>query len=252
MFHDWLERLRAFWSASRRNQMIVAVSGVVLIALIIGSIALLATRGGASANAIAQATATPVHQTAAATPTGPTPTTGATATPPPKKPVNQAIVGGTQAGFTAIYGKPISTGVDSGNGLPTVDYKGGGPIGDITIELDSSKRYVAGVVISPPQNTPFDATTVQVISPHFAPSDAAYDSPVSITNGSNQEVALFQLGHSSLLASTIPGSAFIDTQGQPVASGTFSVQIYYIEGGSGKLAYAISLRLGSLPASPGA
>lgn len=250
MMQDWLERLRAFWSASRRNQLTVLVSGVVLVALIVGSVSLLANRGGASANATAQATATSHPQTA--TPAGPTPTTGPTATALPTKPVNLGIVGGTEAGFTAVYGKPTATGVDSGNNLPTVDYKGGGPIGGITIEMDSTKSYVVGVVITPPQNTPFDSTNLQVISPHFAPPDATYDSAAPITNGSNEEVGIFQLGHSRVLASTIPESAFIDTQGQPVIAGTFCVQIYYIEGANGKLAYAITLRLGNQPASPGA
>ncbi|HKT38763.1 MAG TPA: hypothetical protein VJR48_10350 [Ktedonobacterales bacterium] len=249
MMQDWLERLRAFWSASRRNQITVLISAVVLVALIVGSISLLTTRGGASANAIAQATATS-RQTA--TSAGPTPTTGPTATPLPTKPVNLGIVGGTEAGFTAVYGRPTGTGVDSGNNLPTVDYKGGGPIGGITIELDSTKSYVVGVVITPPQNTPFDATNLQVISPHFAPPDATYDSAAPITNGSNEEVGIFQLGHSTVLAKTIPESAFTDTQGQLVAAGTFCVQIYYIEGASGKLAYAITLRLGNQPATPGA
>jgi hypothetical protein len=249
MMQDWLERLRAFWSASRRNQITLLVSAVVLVALIVGSVSLLANRGNASANATAQATATP-RQTA--TPAGPTPTTGPTATPLPTKPVNLATVGGTEAGFTAVYGKPTGTGVDSGNNLPTVDYKGGGPIGGITIEMDSTKSYVVGVVITPPQNAPFDATNLQVITPHFAPPDATYDSAAPITNGSNEEVGIFQLGNSRVLGSTIPESAFTDSQGQPVIAGTFCVQIYYIEGASGKLAYAITLRLGNQPASPGA
>ncbi len=250
MIQDWQERLRAFWSASRRNQIAVLISGVVLVALIVGSISLLTNRGGASANGVAQATATSHPQTT--TPAGPTPNTGPTATPLPTKPVSLAVVGGTEAGFTAVFGKPTSTGVDSGNNLPTVDYKGGGPIGGITIELDSTKSYVVGVVLTPPQNTPFDSTSVQVISPHFAPPDATYDSAAPITNGSNEEVGIFQLGHSALLANTIPESAFTDTQGQPVTAGTFSVEIYYIEGGGGKLAYAITLRLGDQPASPSA
>lgn len=243
MMQDWLERLRAFWSASRRNQIILLVSGVVLVALIVGSVSLLTTRGGASANATAQATATPA---------GPTQTLGPTATPLPTKPVNLATVGGTEAGFTAVYGKPTGTGVDSGNNLSTVDYKGAGPIGGITIELDSTRSYVVGVVVTPPQNTPFDVTNLQVITPHFAPPDATYDSAAPITNGSNQEVGIFQLGHSAVLAHTIPESAFTDTQSQLVTAGTFCVQIYYIEGASGKLAYAITLRLGNQPASPGA
>lgn len=247
---DWLERLRDFWNANRRNQVIVAVSGVVLLALIIGSVALLTTRGGASANGIAHATATSPQQTTI--PAGPTATSGPTATPLPRKPVNQAIVGGTQAAFTAVYGKPISTGVDSGNNLPTVDYKGGGPIGGITIELDPTRSYIVGVVVTPAQNTPFDSNAIQVISPHFAPSDATYDSAASITNGSNVDVGIFQLGHSQILASTIPSGAFTDTQGVAVAGGTFCVQVYYIEGASGKLAYAITLRLGNQPATPGA
>jgi len=249
MMQDWLERLRAFWSASRRNQITVLISGVVLVVLIMGSISLLTTRGGASANATAQTTATP---RLTATPAGPTPTTGPTATPLPTKPVNLATVGGAEAGFTAVYGKPTGTGVDSGNNLPTVDYKGAGPIGGITIELDSTKSYVVGVVITPPQNAPFDATNLQVISPHFAPPDATYDTAAPITNGSNEEVGLFQLGHSTVLANTIPESAFTDTTGQLVTAGTFCVEIYYIEGASGKLAYAITLRLGNQPASPGA
>lgn len=248
MMQDWLERLRDYWSASRRNQITVLVSAVVLVALIVASVSLLANRGGASANATAQATATPQQTT---TPAGPTPTTGPTATPLPTKPLNLATVGGTEAGFTAVYGKPTSTGIDSGNNLPTVDYKGGGPIGAITIELDSTKSYVVGVVITPPQNTPFNATNLQVITPHFAPPDATYDSAAPITNGSNEEVGIFQLGGSKVLASTIPESAFTDSQGQLVDAGTFCVEIYYIEGASGKLAYAITLRLGNQPASPG-
>ncbi len=251
MAQEWLKRLRDFWSASRRNQIVVALSGVALIALIITGVSLLAHRDGeTSARGALQATATPHQQMA--TPAGPAPTTGPTATPLPTKPVNQAIVGGTQAGFTAIYGKPVSTGVDTGNNLPTVTYKGGGPIGSITIELDSTKSYVVGVVITPTQNTPFNAADIQVISPHFAPTDATYDTAASITNGSNQEVGIFQVGHSRLLASSLPESVFTDAQGAPVASGTFCVQVYYIEGASGKLAYAITLRLGNQPATPGA
>ncbi len=249
MMQDWLERLRAFWSASRRNQITVLISGVVLVVLIVGSISLLTTRGGGAANATAQATATPRLP---ATPAGPTSTTGPTATTLPTKPVNLATVGGAEAGFTAVYGKPTGTGVDSGNNLPTVDYKGAGPIGGITIELDSTRSYVVGVVITPPQNAPFDSTNLQVISPHFAPPDATYDTAAPITNGSNEEVGLFQLGHSTVLAHTIPASAFTDTTGQLVTAGTFCVEIYYIEGASGKLAYAITLRLGNQPASPGA
>ncbi|HEY1391107.1 MAG TPA: hypothetical protein VGF38_21400 [Ktedonobacterales bacterium] len=249
MMQDWLERLRAFWSASRRNQITVLVSGVVLVALVVGSVSLLANRGGASANATAQATATP-QQTA--TPAGPTPTSGPTATPLPTKPVDLGMVGGTEAGFTAVYGKPTGTGVDSGNSLPTVDYKGRGPIGGITIELDSTKSYVVGVVITPLQNTPFDVSNLSLITPNFAPPDAAYDASAPITNDSHEQVAMLQLGHSRVLASTIPESAFTDTQGQLVPAGTFCVEIYYIQGTSGKLAYAITLRLGNQPASPAA
>lgn len=253
MVQDWLKRLQTFWSASRRNQVIVAASCAVVIVLLVSSIALLGNRGGASANGVARATATPLHQTA--TPAGtpaPSPTAGATATPLPTKPVNQAIIGGSQAAFTAAYGKPTSTGVDSGNNLPTVDYKGGGPIGSITIELDSSKSYVVGVVISAPQNAPFDASNLQPVTLHFMPGDASFDTAQTITNGSNQDVAIFQLGHSRLLASTIPDSAFNDYQGQPVLAGTFSTEVYLIDGTSGKLAYACSLRLGNWPASPAA
>ena len=64
MIQDWLKRLRTFWSANRRNQVIVAASCAVVLVLLVSSIALLATRGGASANGIAQATATPLPQTA--------------------------------------------------------------------------------------------------------------------------------------------------------------------------------------------
>lgn len=250
MIQDWLKRLRTFWSANRRNQVIVAASCAVVLVLLVSSIALLATRGGASANGIAQATATPLPQTTS-TP-GPSPTAGSTGTPLPTSPINRAVVGGTQAAFTAAYGKPTSTGVDSGNNLPTVDYNGGGPIGSITIELDSSKSYVVGVVVSAPQNAPFDATNLQPVTLHFAPVDASYDSAQTITNGSNEDVAIFQLGHSPLLASTIPSSAFTDYQGQPVQAGTFSIEIYLIQGTSGKLAYACSLRLGNWPVSPSA
>ncbi|MGE5334206.1 MAG: hypothetical protein ACM3N4_05860 [Nitrososphaerota archaeon] len=251
MIQDWLKRLRAFWNAGRRNQVTVAASGIILIALIIGSIALLGNRSGnTTAHGIAQATATPLQATATASAPQPTPTQVSTTVPLPSKPVNQAIIGGTETGFTAVFGKPISTGVDSGNNLPTVDYRGNGPIGGITIELDSSRSYVVGIVISAPQNAPFDATNLQPILLHFAPSDATYDSAAPITNGSNQDVALFQLGHSPLLAHTIPESAFTDYQGQPVLAGTFSTEIYYIEGADGKLAYATSLRLGNWPSSP--
>jgi hypothetical protein len=248
MFQDWLERLRTFWSASRRNQVIVVVSSVALIALIVGSIALLTTRGGASANGIAQATATPIQQTP--TTSDPTATTGPIATAQPAKPLDLPIIGGTEAGFTAVFGKPIRTGIDSGNNLPTVDYRGSGSIGGITIELDSTKSYVVGVVVNASQNTPFDATDLQAITLHFTPTGATFDTAAPITNGANQDVALFQLGHSSLLANTIPSGAFTDYQGQQVANGTFSVEIYYIEGANGRLAYAVSLRLGNWPASP--
>lgn len=254
MIQDWLKRLQTFWGASRRHQMIVVTSGIIVIVLIIISAALLADRGGnTSARGIAQATMTPVlaTPTLAGTPQ-PAPTQAPIATPLPTKPVNQATIGGTEAGFTASLGKPTSTGVDSGNNLPTVQYKGNGPTGDITIELDSSKSYVVGVVISAPQNAPFDAASVQAAILHFAPSDATYDSSMPITNGSNQDVALFQLGHSPLLAHSIPESAFTDYQNQPVLAGTFSTEIYYIEGSDGKLAYACSLRLGNWPASPAA
>lgn len=247
MIQDWLKRLRAFWNAGRRNQVTVAASGIILIALIIGSIALLGNRSGnTTAHGIAQATA---PAAGAATPTS---TQAPTVAPLPSKPVDQPIIGGTEAGFTAAFGKPISTGIDSGNNLPTIDYRGNGPIGGITIELDSTHSYVVGVVVSAPQNTPFDSTNLQPILLHFAPRDATYDSAAPITNGSNQDVALFQLGHSPLLAHTIPESAFTDYQGQPVLSGTFSTEIYYIEGTDGKLAYASSLRLGNWPASPAA
>lgn len=246
MIQDWLERLRTFWSASRRNQIIVAVSSLVLIALIVGGITQLVNRNGASANGIAQATATPLPLQQS-----PTPTTGPIATAQPTKPLDLPIIGGTEAGFTAAYGKPIRTGIDSGNNLPTIDYRGIGPIGAMTIELDSTKSYVVGIVVNAPQNAPFDATNVPVISHRFAPTGANFDTPVTITNGANQDVALFQLGHSVLLANTIPSSAFTDYQGKQVANGTFSVEIYYIEGTSGRLAYAVSLRLGNWPASPG-
>lgn len=253
MIQDWLKRLRIYWNASQRNQVIVAASATVVVALLIVGISALAGRGNASPGTIAQATATPVQKTA--TPAGtphPTPKAGATATPLPTKPVTQAIVGGVEAGFTKIYGKPIGTGVDSGNNLPTIDYKGSGPVGGITIELDSTRSFVLGVVVSAQQNSPWDAVSVNAICPHFAPTDASYDPAQSITNGSNEDVALFQLGHSALLGNTLPESVFTDNQGQPVLSGTFSTQIYYIQGTNGRLAYACSLRLGNQPTSPGA
>lgn len=249
MIQDWLERLRTFWSASRRNQIIVAVSSLALIALIVGGVAQLVNRSGSSANGIAQATATPIQQTP--TTSGPTATTAPIATAQSTKPLELPIIGGTEAGFTAAFGKPIRTGIDSGNNLPTVDYRGSGSIGGITIELDSTKSYVVGVVVNASQNTPFNATDLQAITLHFTPTGANFDAAVTITNGANQNVAVFQLGHSPLLANTIPSSAFTDYQGQQVASGTFSVEIYYIEGTNGRLAYAISLRLGNWPASPG-
>lgn len=253
MIQDWLKRLRVYWNASRRNQVIVTVSGIVVVALLVGSIALLNNRGGATAHEVAQATATTAQQTITSTGTvQPTPIATAAGTAIPGKPVNQPVVGGTEAGFTATFGRPVGTGVDSGNNLPTVSYKGTGPIGDILIELNNSKSYVVGVVISAQQNSPWDAATIQIVCPHFAPTDASYDPTQTITNGSNQEVGLFQLGHSKLLASSLPGSVFVDSQGQPVANGTFSTQIYYIEGSNGKLAYACTQRLGNQPASPGA
>ena len=125
MIQDWLKRLRTFWSANRRNQIIVAASCAVVLVLLVSSIALLANRGGASANGIAQATATPLPQTASTS--GPSPTAGPTGTPLPTSPVNRAVVGGTEAAFTAVYGKPTSTGVDSGNNLPTVTTMGAAP-----------------------------------------------------------------------------------------------------------------------------
>lgn len=249
MFQDWLKRLRAFWNANRRNQIIVVVLSVAVIALIVGSITLLVNRNGSSTNGIAQTTATPIQQTP--TTPGSTATTGPIATAQPTKPLELPIIGGTEAGFTAAFGKPIRTGIDSGNNLPTVDYKGSGSIGGITIELDSTKSYVVGVVVNASQSTPFNATDLQAITLHFTPTGANFDAPVTITNSANQNVAVFQLGHSPLLANTIPSSAFTDYQGQQVASGTFSVEIYYIEGTNGRLAYAISLRLGNWPASPG-
>ncbi|HET8905374.1 MAG TPA: hypothetical protein VFN11_00260 [Ktedonobacterales bacterium] len=254
MIRDWLERLCAYWKASRRNQIIVAASCAVLFAIVLGGVAL-ANRGGASntsstsnsSNGIPASTA-PIH-----VPGGPdasTPQAVATSTPLPTKPVNKATIGGTEAGFTAVYGKPTGTGTDSGNNLPTVTYKGTGPIGSITIELDSTRRYVVGVVVSAQQSTPWDATTVNAIYPHYAPANASYDQARSITNGSNQDVGLFLTGHSRLLASTLPASVFTDNQGQAVASGTFSIEIYYINGSNGTLAYAVSLRLGDQPVSP--
>ena len=245
MIQDWLKRLRVYWNTSRRNQVIVAASAVVVVALLIVGISALAGRGTATPGKIAQATATHVG-----TPQ-PTPKAAATATPLPTKPVAQAIVGGTEAGFTKIYGKPIGTGVDNGNNLPTIDYKGSGPVGGITIELDSTRSFVMGVVVTAQQNSPWDSVSVNAICPHFAPIDASYDPAQSITNGSNEDVALFQLGHSALLGNTLPDSVFTDYQGQPVLSGTFSTQIYYIQGSNGRLAYACSLRLGNQPTSPG-
>ena len=253
MMQDWLERLRAFWKASRRNQILAISSGVVLLALIVASISLLANRNGdTSARGIAQATSTPTHQATAA-PAGtpqPSPTVGPTATPLPTKPINQAIIGGTEAGFTAKFGKPISTGVDQGNNLPTVTYRGAKPLGNVTIELDSSRSYVVGVVLSAPQNAPWFAPTVQDFYPAFAPSDANYDPSQAITDQNNNTVAIYALGHSQILASSIPSSAFTDFQNQPVLNGTFTFEVYYLSGTSGSQAYAVSFRLGNVPTSP--
>ena len=253
MLQDWLERLRAFWTASRRNQILTIVSGVILLTLIVVSVSLLTNRNGeTSARGIAQATATPAHL-ATATPAGtphPTATTGATATPLPTKPVNQPIIGGTEAAFTAKYGQPISTGVDAGNNLPTVTYRGSKPLGNITIELDSSRSYVLGVVISAPQNAPWFAPTVQDFYPKFAPGDATYEASQTITDQNNNTVAIYTLGHSQLLASSLPNSAFTDYQNQPVLYGTFTFEIYYLSGTTGSQAYAVSFRLGNFPTSP--
>jgi hypothetical protein len=251
MIQDWLKRLRAFWSAGRRNQIIVATSVVVLLAIIWGSVAL-ANRGGTPSGNIAQATATPAPQGTASPVGTPQPTATATAvsTPLPTKPVNKAFVGGTQAGFTAIYGKPTATGVDSGNNLPTVTYRGTGPIGLITIELDGLHTYVVGIVVTAAKNSPWDAVTVNAVCPEFVPPDATFDTAQSITNNSNQDVALYQIGHSPTLASSLPAGVFTDNQNAPVKAGTFTNEIYYIDGSSGKLAYACSQRLGSQPTSP--
>ena len=250
MIQDWLKRLQAFWGASRRNQIILAASCLMLIALVAASITTLA-HGGASANGTTQATATPLQQTA--TPAGtpqPTATLSPTPTPLPTKPVNQPIVGGTEAGFTKTFGKPVSTGVDPNNNQPTITYKGNGPIGSIAIELDSSHGFVVGVVVSAQKDSPWDMTSVSLICPHFAPSDTTFDPAQSITDQTNTSVALYQLGHSRLLASTLPESVFIDNQGQPTTGGTFTSEIYYIAGTNGKYAYACSLRLGDQPVSP--
>lgn len=253
MIQDWLERLRAFWTASRRNQILAIGSGVILLVLIIVSISLLTNRNGeTSARGLAQATNTPAHQ-ATATPAGtpqPSPTIGPTATPLPTKPVNQAIIGGTEAAFTAKFGKPISTGVDQGNNLPTVTYKGSKPLGDITIELDSTRSYVVGIVLSAPQNAPWFAPTVQDFFPSFTPSDAKYDPSQTITDQNSNTVALYTLGHSQILASSLPNSAFTDFQNQPVLYGTFTFEIYYLSGTNGSQAYAVSFRLGNFPTSP--
>ena len=252
MIQDWLERLRAFWTASRRNQIITIVSAAVLLTLVIVSVSLLANRNGETAARGAQATATPVHQattTAAGTPQ-PTATIGPTATPLPTKPVNQAIIGGTEAAFTAKFGQPISTGVDAGNNLPTVTYKGGKPLANITIELDSTRSYVVGIVISAPQNAPWFAPTVQDFYPKFAPDDATYDQSQTLTDQNNSTVALYALGHSQLLASSLPNSAFTDFQNQPILFGTYTFEIYYLSGTSGSQAYAVSFRLGNWPTSP--
>lgn len=250
MFQDWLSRLQDFWNASRRNQIIVAASCAVVIALLVASIASFANRGGASATSIAGATATPQQTPTPAGTPQPTPTIGPTATPLPTKPVDQAIIGGTEAGFTAAYGKPISSGVDQGNNLPTVTYKGSGLFGSISIELDSTRSYVVGIVISPPKNTPWDANAVKALYPRFAPSDTTYDQAQSITNQANQNVAIYSLGHSPLLASSLPENAFTDYQNQAVSSGTFTFEIYYLTGTNGQLAYACSFHLGNWPTSP--
>ncbi len=254
MIRDWPERLRAYWRASRRNQIIVAASCAVLFAIVLGGVAL-ANHGGTS-----NTSSTTNSSNGIPAPTAPsqipggsstsTPRAVAASTPLPTKPVNKATIGGTEAGFTALYGKPTGTGTDSGNNLATVTYKGTGPIGSTTIELDSSRSYVVGVVVSAQQSTPWDAATVNAIYPHYAPANASYDQARSITNGSNQDVALFLTGHSRLLASTLPASVFTDNQGQAVTSGTFSIEVYYIDGSNGTLAYAVSLRLGDQPVSP--
>lgn len=253
MIQDWLERLRAFWTASRRNQILAIGSGVVLLVLIVVSISLFANRNGeTSARGIAQATSTPTNQ-ATATPAGtpqPGPTLGSTATPLPTKPVNQPIIGGTEAAFTAKFGKPTSTGVDQGNNLPTVTYKGSKPLGNITIELDSTRSYVVGIVLSAPQNAPWFAPTVQDFYPSFTPSDAKYDPSQTISDQNNNTVALYTLGHSQLLASSLPNDAFTDFQNQPVLYGTFTFEVYYLSGTSASQAYAVSFRLGNFPTSP--
>ncbi len=253
MIQDWLERLRAFWTASRRNQILAIGSGVVLLVLIVVSISLFANRNGeTSARGIAQATSTPTNQ-ATATPAGtpqPGPTLGPTATPLPTKPVNQPIIGGTEAAFTAKFGKPTSTGVDQGNNLPTVTYKGSKPLGNITIELDSTRSYVVGIVLSAPQNAPWFAPTVQDFYPSFTPSDAKYDPSQTISDQNNNTVALYTLGHSQLLASSLPNDAFTDFQNQPVLYGTFTFEVYYLSGTSASQAYAVSFRLGNFPTSP--
>jgi hypothetical protein len=253
MIQDWLERLRAFWTASRRNQVFTVVSVAVLLTLIIVGVSLLANRNGeTSARGAVQATATPVHR-ATTTPAGtpqPTAATGPTVTPLPTKPVNQAIIGGTEAAFTAKYGQPISTGVDSGNNLPTITYKGSKPLGNITIEMDSTHGYVVGVVISAPQNAPWFAPTVQDFYPTFAPGDATYDQSQTLTDQNNNTVALYALGHSQLLASSLPNGAFTDFQNQPILFGTYTFEIYYLSGTSGSQAYAVSFRLGNWPTSP--
>lgn len=193
--------------------------------------------------------------TSVSTPTGPAVSTagvsdGSTPVPLPTQtanPARQPVIGGTEAAFTAKYGKPTGRGTDSSNGLPTVQYRGTGLVSAVHIELDASKTYVVGLVAVARADRPWNGNETRSICLALAPAGAQFQNPRNVTDQNNTPVAFYQLAVSEQLANTLPTTAFVDSQGQLVQAGTFGLEVYYVAGTNGALASACSLRLGDLP-----
>lgn len=172
------------------------------------------------------------------TPRPPTPTP----TPKPKVGLDDAVIGGTVAAFSAAYGQPINAQAE--NGIEIYTYAGQGQQQTITIFVYQATKYVYGVEV---QAITAWSDAIATITCHiFDPTDFVDGDTEDLHDGQGDVVGIYQKSFSAKLGGAVDARLFVDNQGNPVKPGTFGINYYFLNGDS-TLVTQCGLNLGYQP-----
>ncbi len=174
----------------------------------------------------------------------PTATPIPTPTDTPVPAINQAVVGGTEAAFTAKYGDPTSSQTEQNGTQEILYYTGNSDIGGFGLVLLPGTITVYGIVIVAPTGQSWDATTATTVCISYLPSDSKLDQPQDVTDSTGSVVGVLEDGYSAELANSLSPAYFNDGNSSSlVKPGTFSIKFTYVNG-SDNTATACAIRLG--------